>query len=113
MEVTIKTPYRITVERTSIKTFDDSGFVEYVKDWIFRCNSDLEEAIYEYFLYTDFILVDEDCDDILEDFIEIDELNELVEKYSYLIKEDNEESIICCSLPRTSNYCPNCGTKLK
>lgn len=77
---------------------------------------DLEGYIYDYFnenedynfLYNylskeeqKYYYDDLDCEEIFD-------LDELIEKYSYLI----EEQILCCST-QTGNYCSICGKKLK
>lgn len=114
MKVIIKTPYTVIDKKISEVVVDDSNFLDYIKNSDIYDKNDLEQSLIEYFVYDDnfelFPNID-DADDYLYDDFEICCLDELVEKYSYLIKEEEEK--ICCIQNKGSNYCSVCGKKLK
>lgn len=115
MKVTIKTPYTVLETKVSIKEFDDNGLKEYLENDTIYSEDELTGLIIDFFIWEgDFDLMDgindyEECDRFS---VEIVNLEELIEKYSYLIK-DLPEIPMCCGEKIRTNYCPNCGKKLK
>ena len=90
----------------------------YFENWNEVRKNSILNYITEYVTWNNFEACfnsEEDFENYLEDSSEIaiNNLNELVEHFSYLIK--NFELSNCCkiSLNNNFNYCSTCGTKLK
>lgn len=115
MKVKIKNTYKIWVEK-EFENETEVDLLNYLEDCTLTSEEDLTECVYEFILWDDnhdlnitdinddeFLLYDDSKDNII-----ITNLDEIVEKYKYLIKE--EES--CCD-NETGNYCSTCGKKLR
>lgn len=114
MKVKIKNTYKIWVEK-EFENETEVDLLNYLEDCTLTSEEDLIECICEYILWDDnhdlnitdisddeFLLYDDSKDNII-----ITNLDEIVEKYKYLIKEES-----CCD-NETGNYCSTCGKKLK
>ena len=116
MKVTIKTPYTVLVpiSEVSVKEFDDDGLKEYLETDTIYSEDELTGLIIDFFIWEgDLDLVDNpNCDGYDTSSVEIVNLEQLIEKYSYLIK-DLPKTPTCCGEQIKTNYCPNCGKKLK
>jgi len=105
----VKHDFEIEVE--SIK----EEFEEYTSNIYITCLEDIEFNLVDFFKWES--IFDEDCynkDDIEycngEEDIQINNISEIVNYFSYLINPTKD--INCCELHKGCNYCPDCGTKL-
>jgi hypothetical protein len=112
MRVVLKNEYSIQVPKVFV-TEVEVNIEEWLKDYVFNDEGDLryrlEDLIWD-IEYECFAEGDTDIEnDDLETFIE--NMDELVEKYSYLIVPEPEQS--CCEkASQGSNFCNTCGKKL-
>ena len=98
-----------------------SNFEKYIEDNEINiyCVHDLENFFRDYvrfnydnnFLFN--YLSEKEQDDFNDDLeAEILNMDELVEKYSYLIKTSEISKAYNCCSQYTTNYCPECGNQL-
>lgn len=96
----------------------DEKLVEYLENCSTSNTEELIDAINEFYMYEHMKSIDSLEQAFQNKYgteseyegrfgFEIEQIDELVEKYKYLIVTNN-----CCS-DKTDNYCPKCGRKLK
>lgn len=115
MKTKIIVRYKVPIYKEISFNVELSKLEEYLKDGLIFDKDDLSTTIQEYFEYesdirTQFYDSEPDFIDNTQELI-VEDLKELIEKYSYLIKEKEEN--ICCIQNKGSNYCSICGKKLK
>jgi hypothetical protein len=110
------------IERRIRSKIVEIPFVDSLKEYFegdYHCEDkqDLEQLIEDYYCYnasSDFLykhLSDEEKEFYYDDLdIEIFDMNEIIEKNLHLIEAPKPN--VCCT-NQTTNYCPECGKKLK
>jgi len=116
MKIAVTNEYQVLLNKTfngfiefDIENYIEENELEITDEW------DLKNYIEDFTLdNNDNLYNPEDLNDIFDtdtDNLTIDNLDELIEEYRYLIKE--VESICCNNNDPGYTYCPICGKKLK
>lgn len=108
----IVTDYRVTIDKRHKCVKETENLESFLSKQHIFCKNDLEDFIYNA-IWANFFgyeLIAEEDKNTYNDYIdeiEIENIEELIKKYSYLIKE-----AACCD-SENGNYCSKCGKKLK
>jgi len=113
MKIVLRNEYSVTMPKVFI-TEIDFNIEEFLKDSEIHDEDDLRYRLEDLIWDANYQYFDNGDEDIENDDLEtfIENINELVEKYSYLIITELKET--CCnSATEESNFCNICGKKLK